>query len=638
MGNRVTGCTMERLCAIVLVALLILAATAPLPVTASNMDKTGAQTKRVLSGWVYVPAVSGHKGVLVNLSMLILWPGRGSVNVSSEGTVSASTAYSISAAIWTSALLLGINPLSFDARVKIHTGGMVSGPSASLAAATLAMVLLSSYYSSRTHEFVITGAIIPQGFAGPIGGVNEKCDAAMKNNLSFILPAANEVELTSSCRKSNSSNYRIFSVGSLFGAYSLVTDLNTLNGLSMPNGSYPKAMSEVLAKSTLSMLNKTNEILEKINKMTNKKTYINILSIINDIKRNINLSKKVVEEYPYSAASLAFTALSQSLGLYYSILLNEGKLNDEKIISNIKLNLTNLKKYINIYEKNVSCLEKMELLSVAAARISDSLWNLENYEKLRKSKVYSLTDLGYTLGLAEARLYSIESWLQAFKKAPCHTPMPSSFYNYIKIVKYFSDINGNYTASVLEEVGLNETASLLRDLMERADRAFARNDTALALGYYRELLSLSTELMFSKLILSQYNVKSVLEKYIKAGMELYSYTYYLLALHGLRSVLAPAYMEYAGVLMKYSGMNSSIPILASAIAANEVLLPLILAPLAPGNASLTVSAPYTGATSPSRAPSGEAVAAVISAVVIGFSFGVAVALRMALMQRRRIAY
>jgi predicted S18 family serine protease len=636
--NSICRCLPRRLFIIALIILVILATANPLSVLASVEDTSKTRFERVIGGWIYVPAVSDHKGVLVNLSILILWPGKGLVNVSSEGSVSASTVYSLSAALWTSALLLGINPLSFNARVEIHTGGTVSGPSASLAAATLAMTLLSSYYNSGTTKFVITGAIVPQGFAGPIGGVNEKCYAAIKNNLNFIIPVANEVELTSFCRDSNTSSHRIYAVSNLFEAYSLVTNITLFDGLVKPNTTYPKAMSEVLIASTHSMLEKTSNILYKINKLTSKNNYFNISNLINNIERNVNLSIKLIEEHPYSAASLAFTALSQSLGLYYSILLNEGKLNDKDIILNIKSNLTNLKNLIDIYEKNISCLEKMELLSVAAARISDSLWNLENYEELKKSKLYSVTDLGYTLGLAEARLYSIESWIQAFKRIPCHTPLQRNFYDYIKIIKYFSDINGNYTASVLEEVGLNKTASLLRDLIKRADNAFAKNDTALALGYYREVLSLSTELMFSKLILSHYNTRPVLERYIDAGVKLYSYTYYLLALHGFESILAPAYMEYAEVLMRYSDMNSSIPILASAVAANEVLLPLVLAPLAPGNVSPSITSPPGEIAGPQHLPSGEVATAVVSAIVIGFSFGVAVALRIALMQRRRIPY
>jgi len=640
--SMIGGFPPRKLPAVALIVLLILATTASLQTMAFNADSaSGARAERVIEGWVYVPAVSDHGGVLVNLSMQILWPGRGLINVSSEGSVSPSTAYSISAAIWTSALLLGINPLSFDARVEIHTGGTVSGPSASLAVATLAMTLLSSRYNSRTHNFVITGSIVPQGFAGPIGGVNEKCEAAVENNLGFIMPVANGVELSPTCREANTSSNKILAVSDLFEAYSLISNLTILNSLTMPNTSYSKAMSEVMTASALSMLAKADEVLGRINqtvnKMSSENNYINISSLIKEIKRNINLSKTIIKEYPYSAASLALTALSQSLGLYYSILLNEGMLNDTNIISDIKTNLTRLKEFITYYGENVSCLEKMELLSVAAARISDSLWNLENYENLKESKMYSVTDLGYTLGLAEARLYSVESWIQAFKNEPCRTPLQDNFNDYIKIIKYFSDINANYTASVLEEVGLNGTASLLRDLMKRADEAFAGNDLALALGYYRELLSLSTELMFSNLILDQYNAKPVLERYIGAGMELYSYTYYLLSLHGLRSVLAPAYMEYTKVLMMYSDMNSSIPILASAVAANEILLPLILAPLAPGNASLNVSSPYTGGAGQQHLLPGEAVATMVSAAIIGFSLGVAVALRVALTHRRYMA-
>jgi len=493
---------------IALILVIVHTGTTPIiALSSEQLPRPAGYGERVsIGGWIYVPAVSDHRGALVNLSITLSWPGKGVINVSSEGEVSGSTAYSISAAIWTSAILLGVNPLTFNANVTIHAGGTVSGPSASLATATLTMALLSSsYIPTRFKHFVITGAIVPQGFAGPIGGVNEKCEASMKSNLTFILPVANEVELSPSCRASNTSEHRIFTVGTIFESYSLITSLRLLEGIKAPNTTYPRVMQRILAQSAESMIRKSNLTLIKINKIiSNKKNYINISNIINSIESNIRLSKSLINKYPYSAASLAFTALAQSLGLYYALLLNEGKLNDEKLIKSIKDNLTKMKEYITKAEKNIRCLEKLEILSVAAARISDSLWNLETYRELRKEGA-SILDLGYTLGLAEARIYSVKSWIEIFKRIPCLTPIRSGLRDYIRLVRYFSIVNGNYTVSVLEEVGLNNTASILRDLIARADTAFNSNDTVLALGYYREVLSLSTDMIFSKLILSQYN-------------------------------------------------------------------------------------------------------------------------------------
>ncbi len=578
----------------------------------------------VVGAWIYVPAVSGSKGELVNLSVTLEWPGNGSIIVDSKGIVGASTKYSIATAIWTAALLAGSNPEYFNAYIDIHATGEISGPSASLAAATLVLSMLTPFSNtSLMGNYVITGAIVPQGFAGPVGGVSIKCRAAMSRNLSFVLPISNVKDLDSHCLRLNSSRTRILGVASIFDAAHEVAGTPTPRITSV-NVTYPAYLSSAFRHAALYMINLTERLTREL---SSQNTSSLIEHDIAKIYSLLNESKKTLYSAPYSSASYAFTALADAYTLFYKRMLAENKLdlhNELDIINNI---LNNLKIKINNLESNIRCLEKLEILSVAAARLSDSIFNLEVLNETLKDNIYNYTYLAYFLGMSRARIYSIKSWLYAFNNTQCQTPLPVDLKAYLGMISYFVMLNANYTISVLKELNLTSSANLLLQLVKRAVNAWREGDLILAFGYYREILSQCTSIMFTDLITYMHGGRSMLEKYWRAGAALYSYTSYTLSLHGVRSLLAPAYFEYAENLLDSGDINSSITILSDAIAANEVLLPLTLSSPPPVNASASLKAVNVPPVTHEEL-NAHVVTALLVTLVIGFSAGFALAIRM----------
>ncbi|MEB2836561.1 MAG: hypothetical protein GSR80_001731 [Desulfurococcales archaeon] len=601
-----------------------------LPVAYANVyqakqDTVARHSGRVLVGaWIYVPAVSGSKGELVNLSVTLEWPGNGSIVVESEGIVGASTKYSIATAIWTAALLAGSNPEYFNAYIDIHATGEISGPSASLAAATLVLSMLTPFSNtSLMHHYVVTGAIVPQGFAGPVGGVSIKCRAAISKNLSFVLPVSNVGDLDPHCLRLNSSRTRILGVASIFDTARVVAGVPAPRMQSV-NTTYPAYLSSAFRHAALYMINLTERLTGELSSKNTSSLVKYDMAKIYDL---LNESEKTLRSAPYSSASYAFTALADAYALLYRQMLVENKLNLRSELENINNILNNLKIKINNLKSNIKCFERLETLSVAAARLSDSIFNLEVLNETLKSKVYNYTDLAYFLGMSRARIYSIESWLYAFNNTQCQTPLPANLISYLSMVSHFVMLNANYTISVLRELNMTSSADLLSQLAKRASKAWGEGDWILAFGYYREILSQCTSIMFTDLITYMRGGRGMLEEYWRAGAALYSYTSSMLSLHGVRSLLAPAYFEYAKNLLDTGDINSSIAILSDAIAANEVLLPLTLSSPPPANTSASLKA--LNAPSATREElNAHIVTALLVMLVIGFSAGFALAIRM----------
>ncbi|MEB3816384.1 MAG: hypothetical protein LRS46_00365 [Desulfurococcales archaeon] len=640
--------TFEAIVALLIITLLNIAA----PTQALAQPTTSQGSERAYSSesaWVYVPAVTDHKGELVNLSITLTWPGNGTVSVTSNGIVAPSTSYSLATAIWTAALLRGIDPLSINAKVEIHAAGEISGPSASIAAAILTFtMLIPTFNLSILHNYVITGAIVPQGFSGPIGGANIKCRAAVNKNLFFILPLANYNKLSRECKE----NKRVMPLATILDTLRLTGGNMQYINITISKFNINANISKIFIKYTNIMVNKTRNIIYTTLKIIkNKKINISstvknkIILLINNSNKLINNSINIEENAPYSSASLAFTALAESLGAYYTLYLALNKNNIEKIVYNISKSLIRFKDEIYNLSKHSRCLERMELLSVAAARISDAEYNLEEFKALYRMRAAQLIDLGYTLGLAEARLYSIENWIEAARHSPCSLVLPHNFDRVIGVIVKYSALNGNYTVSVLEEMGLNTSASLISEMVNRMMKAWEENDTLLALGYAREILSLSTNALFSSIISIENLSSSEILEYYKSGVALYTYTLALLELNGLKSLLAPLYYEYARLLASLGDYNSSLNILASAIAANEVLLPIIARAPSPSAAMSNAShgpGPGGVVTRPSpeegggRASPLATTIVVATVLIIGFSIGFSIALHYAV--RRVLPY
>jgi predicted S18 family serine protease len=605
---------------LILLMLILSPITSSIPVAASSPDSPRAEWSKTLSA--YVPAVSEKSGELIKLYVSIKYPGSGHIFVQAGGSVGNSTYYSVKAAIWTAALLLGLDPRIYDINVTFNTNSAVSGPSASLAVASLFYIALNPLANASTLKFyTITGAVIPQGYAGPVGGIKEKCLAANSLNLTFIAPLANREEIPAQCRKVSL-------------ATSILDVAHIVSGAPLPlnirvNISYPEGMAAAMRNASASMVTEARRIiadLEGILEKPNTTYREEELQLLREVDNLISLANETRDNKPYTSASYAFTALQKALTLFYLAKISRGELSLDNEIEKLQSLLDDVQANISSFSGNATwCLERFEILSVAAARVSDAYYHLELIKSLhRGGNIMDPVALASELAGARARISSINSWLQVLRELKCNTPIPVGLVNISSTVRTYSSIIYNYTTSVLKEAGGNDMIPILKYLYSKAEDAFKAGNIALALGYYRDLLAKCTFFLFDSLL--PMNETGIIRGYLNESFIIYRIHAMLLAAKGVASLLAPAYLEYATDLAARGDYISALSVASSAIASEEVLELL----LQPGASALTnASVPSPTPQAPrGEAPSTTGLAAVVlSITILAFALGYALAAR-----------
>lgn len=620
-GGRPLGLGSAALLALLIITALTAQSTLALT-SPEYQPLSGAESIRSVS--IFVPAVAGKSGELIEITVSVGVPGHGVFRVYSGSSVGNSTYYSLATATYVASLFIGISPDLIDVNVTFHTREPISGPSASLAIATAIYELLDPLANvSMARNYVVTGAIIPQGYAGPVGGVPLKCRAAASKNLHFIAPLANKPNIPPDC----APHVAGFAT-SLLDVASISADTPRLS-LTPPKPDYPATMRSSMAEAARTMARMASELISNVTTELSRMASLDptvkaeAANLLNLSHNNIILSNKTVDSKPYSAASYAFTALYQALTAYYTVELSANKLDLQKQFSKIENTLLSLENAISRRSNRSLCLERLEILSVAAARLSDAFYSLDIARLTFQQNPSKFDVIASSLAGAQARIYSIESWLSTFDKLDCTPPfMPNITYPMKEIHKY-SNIIYNYTVSVLKEVGFEQATDPIKLLIERANEAYNEGDYVLALGYYRDLLSKSTSILFNNLLSVENVGKDIILSYLNTGMTIFTIHEYQLMSRGAQSALGEAYLEYALDLADRGDAHSALKLISSAIAAEEILLMMIQVSAAPSNA--TIAPPQ-----PSAAPGVNAMNTLLVAIassVLGASLGFAIAMR-----------
>ncbi len=619
-----------QMLSIIIIVIVALSFLQPLFVSAES------QLKPVkISTWVLVPAVvtglPHEEGKLINITITIIFPGNGTIEVFNEGgEVSASTKYSMATAVATAALLDGVDWTSFNTRISIHARGPISGPSGSLAIATAVYVLLNPLLNAdKLHKYVITGAIAPEGLAGSVGGVAIKCRAAQKANYTFILPLSNIEDLRSAsynCTKYFSVTDIINIIRDIYKIYPIVEKFNLSTG-------YPKGLSEVMDLFTKNVTELTQKIIHETEALIPKLP----VDIASSIKSNIssaisflNKAEKYVGKRPYTAASFAYTAyvyalLAKYMGLsqvegFQELLKNEIE-QINSTLANISSTLTTIKPYT---------LERLELLSVSAARLADAVFALSSVESLIKINAGSYVIL-YQLALAKSRAVSIRSWLQSAEMVNGTIVISKELIKNIALKAYdFARLNLEYSIALLTASGLKAEASALETLLNRMSDAIKNKDWVLLLGYSREALSKATDYVFEYSIASLpiEEQKSLGPVYARNIETIAKYLSIMLALRGVRSPLAPAYVEYYKTLAQEGSYDVGLKLLWSAVSDLELLsVPFLSAPTQLLGSKLTPLPSSLSGKVSMRFTSSMFILMAISISIIAFALGYLVAIR-----------
>lgn len=134
-----------------------------------------------------------NKGI-VGTAAVELVPGRGRVLISTNPFIEPDTQYSVAIAKAVAENYTGIALddvdviVSFDLPIENMEGQVIGGPSAG-AAMTVAIVAAAQNKAVRP-DIALTGAILPDGTIGTVGGMLEKAQAAGEAGMTlFIVPA-----------------------------------------------------------------------------------------------------------------------------------------------------------------------------------------------------------------------------------------------------------------------------------------------------------------------------------------------------------------------------------------------------------------------------------------------------------------
>ncbi len=543
-----------RYMATTFLVLILLATLAPFPATSQTLLQVNSNVSRSLT--LYVPAVSGeNKGDIIKVIVTLEYPGNGSITVSAGGTVGATTFNSVKMAFLTAAAILGVDWSLLDVNVRFETQNALEGPSASFAIAlAVATLLLPFPVGKGLENYAITGAIAPDGLSSRVGGITEKCKAAEAMGLTLVYPTANKAE-ASSCQRSED-------------VAGLLSGLENVVNVSIPlevnvTLSYPKVYAEIMSEEAVKMAKYAELNLSEASSKASipQEAYKSIVALTSEA---LNLSKIK----PYSAASLAFTALYRALSLNMRAKVTSPT-EAEEFLKSVEGKLKVLRDGM---PENARSWQAAELLSVAFTRLADAEASIFRSKGLLERGMYiNATD---EASFALARIESIKTWIKA-AKALNNTGLPVNE-DLVKLVairlSQYSGVAVNYSVSLLESIKKEEpfvaadvdrAISIVRTLYNKGVNELNQGNYLPAIGYFREALSESSYYIFYFGV--PHGSPGILEAYRDELKRIAERLAVTSAAYGIYSILASSYIEYSNVLYSQGDSLSAVRILEHAV-------------------------------------------------------------------------
>jgi len=158
-------------------------------VLSSSIPTAYSGSTSIKESYFHLVAVEKGRGEVMNAAVKVYLNGTGKAEITSCCRIARDTLSSLRVALIDAGLLLGIDPWTINVRVVINTSARkLEGPSAG---AAFALAILQALLSMKTRSYVATGQITPELLIMPVGGIDEKHDAAYRERLLFIYPAGN---------------------------------------------------------------------------------------------------------------------------------------------------------------------------------------------------------------------------------------------------------------------------------------------------------------------------------------------------------------------------------------------------------------------------------------------------------------
>ena len=634
----------------ILAALLASAGAAPL----SKAQATDAPWSR--SAWILLPAVVESPGKLsgtvVNVTITLSYPGTGAVVVhNGTGLVSGSTLYSMEMAYLVAMTYAGLNWESYNLTVYMNYTGPVTGPSGSFGVMLATYALASGLNTSALHKYAITGAVSPSGLAGPIGGLQYKCEAASALGLGIVFPVGDLVSGLTYCRSAKAVPVAgiVNASRSVLGAYNV-----TLSMEAPAIGGFDEVMRSVAEEFIGNATAISRSVLQGLATMRgNPSLYSEAISYLNASKTDLKYAEAYLESLPYAAASYAFTAYVNSLAANLTLWAYEAYSRGASVSqlfysinSSIAEEASALLGDLQNMSRSTSSLVAYEMMATAAARLADAMYYAQyaaEVSSLMSNNVSEVYMPAFYAAMGEARVASAVGWIKAAEAAenlsPRVTPELVEATSYM-LAKYanvsvsYADSLINYYASQLEGVGgvvvaqeLLEMESDLNYLLSVGLTLYNESRYVDSIGVFDDALTNALDVIFIEQTQS-FNLTPVISAYERELTSEYNLIAAALAKRGLFSPLDLQYILYAQTLTR-SDPQDAIYIMETAVIdeLSWYLGTIGLSQAAPTSLTITQTvSPATGANS---------LATTMALVLVSIALGATIAAGVAAWSYRR---
>ena len=274
---------------------------------------------------INAPAIDANGNGIVTTISATATPGTGKIRTDiASSLIAQDTEESIRHATIATTKLLKLNPANYDINIDINANAeLIDGPSGGLA---LSLIIYHELNKSTTNplrqDLTVTGTINSNGEVGPVGGVEEKIQAAAKNKLKLVLIAKGQstidaIDYIVYANELSNNTLQVIEVKNLSEA---ITYTFSQQGQNFPNA--PKTAITQLNLTQLQTSAKTqffkplaqnelNNAKQNLNLVKNKYQNDPKATRINANIRAVNASIKTAQDaldkgYYYSAANTAF--------------------------------------------------------------------------------------------------------------------------------------------------------------------------------------------------------------------------------------------------------------------------------------------------------------------------------------------
>ncbi|RLG57805.1 MAG: hypothetical protein DRN95_05180, partial [Candidatus Hydrothermarchaeota archaeon] len=497
-----TGC--------LLIAIVLLAT---IPFSAFPVEAQNNNIQIIGYNQITAPAVSSvGGGALINISLTIL-KGRGNVYVSTGPLTEIDMQASANMAAQIACKIANVKFTDYDFLFRVETDTViVGGPSAGAEMTILAYSILSNREINRS--VMMTGMINPDGSIGPVGGIEEKAEAAALHGIKLFLVPLGQSVIYRWVRKHgrigpfpivyyekekiNLTEYALEKWGlvvkevrdiyeALSYFFSVEIEEPSFSELDIPDKVYDLLFlqAEEMERNASLMYDKVSHEFEKIK--VDPWTRRQIKKIIDNSLLELNNAKDAND--PYFKSSSAFRSLVYSTWAYYLIQYVKG--------SDLEAEVDNIRNIINISCKKVGgYIQKVDhpndigpLIS-AVKRAYDAKYFFSSAVKLWEKDIYTAL---YKLSYSKCRAYTALLWLELldvysgnYSLSPdVLKRVASSYLSNARIVV-------SYSSTILKEMGFfYDEVDEAFESYNRAKELFSKNEYLGSLAESTEALALA---------------------------------------------------------------------------------------------------------------------------------------------------